>query len=313
MGDDASGGPVKKNGKWGSGTVDFPDALGEQSPFATKGAVILFRFVATVLIVLSYSISMAHVGDTSQLAMTWKPVLGQSVKPYDETVSVTIRDVETNTRQTIVSNRTHPYFVQIPGAAEQKIAVNSSEGHVYNGDIPSGSWIYAANLQPGYLLLNDDNSWAEVEKVEVEAKPLQAYNLTVADYHTYFVAANDNAAPVWVHNDCNTRLQRLSDPQPSIIPKQVKEAYEDILIGRGTPRIDPTTGQQTVFQGREAEVRRVWTGALEYDVPGTNHRVLQKTLPDGRTIMGYVVGHDYRVVRTFPAPWYPDGGSIPGR
>jgi hypothetical protein len=137
-------------------------------------------------------------------AMTWKPVLNQYSNPYDETVSVTIRDAETNVRQTIVSNRIHPYFVQIPGAAEKKIAVNSSEGHVYNGEIPDGYWVDAADLKPGYLLLNDDNSWAEVETVEVEAKPLQAYNLTVADYHTYFVAANDNAAPVWVHNDCNT-------------------------------------------------------------------------------------------------------------
>jgi hypothetical protein len=33
-------------------------------------------------------------------------------------------------------------------------------------------------------------------------KPLQAFNLTVADYHTYFVAANDEADAVWVHNSC---------------------------------------------------------------------------------------------------------------
>ena len=32
--------------------------------------------------------------------------------------------------------------------------------------------------------------------------PLLAYNLTVEGFHTYFVAANEDAAPVWVHNDC---------------------------------------------------------------------------------------------------------------
>ena len=33
-------------------------------------------------------------------------------------------------------------------------------------------------------------------------EPLLAYNLTVEGFHTYFVAADENAAPIWVHNDC---------------------------------------------------------------------------------------------------------------
>ncbi len=51
-------------------------------------------------------------------------------------------------------------------------------------------------------MLNDDSTWAEVVSVKIELKPLQAFNLTVADYHTYFVAANDEADAVWVHNSC---------------------------------------------------------------------------------------------------------------
>jgi hypothetical protein len=58
------------------------------------------------------------------------------------------------------------------------------------------------NLQAGDRLLNDDGTWAEVVGVEIEAEPLTAFNLTVAEFHTYFVAANENASPVWVHNDC---------------------------------------------------------------------------------------------------------------
>jgi hypothetical protein len=60
----------------------------------------------------------------------------------------------------------------------------------------------AADLQAGDRLLNDDGTWAEVIGVEIEAEPLTAFNLTVAEFHTYFVAANENASPVWVHNDC---------------------------------------------------------------------------------------------------------------
>jgi hypothetical protein len=60
----------------------------------------------------------------------------------------------------------------------------------------------AADLQAGDRRLNDDGTWAEVIGVEIEAEPLTAFNLTVAEFHTYFVAANENASPVWVHNDC---------------------------------------------------------------------------------------------------------------
>lgn len=57
-------------------------------------------------------------------------------------------------------------------------------------------------------MLNDDGSWAEVVSSRTLAQPLRAYNLTIKDFHTYFVAANENAAPVWVHNICGPRLGR---------------------------------------------------------------------------------------------------------
>ena len=58
----------------------------------------------------------------------------------------------------------------------------------------------AADLLTGDRLLNDDGSWAEVVSSDVSAEPLRAYNLTVEGWHTYFVAANADAAPVWVQN-----------------------------------------------------------------------------------------------------------------
>ena len=68
-----------------------------------------------------------------------------------------------------------------------------------------------ADLEAGDRLLNDDASWAEVASVRVEAAPLEAFNLTVSDYSTYFVAANVDAAPVWVHNAaCRTKFGDFS-------------------------------------------------------------------------------------------------------
>ncbi|MEV0059363.1 putative T7SS-secreted protein [Nocardia sp. NPDC050718] len=107
----------------------------------------------------------------------------------------------------------------------------------------------------------------------------------------------------------NTNDRNLSDPNP--LPRQIREQYEDIHQGNGTPRIDPATGQQTIFQGRELPPRQQtqWQGSLEWDVPGTTHRILER--PDGQ--FGYVLNHDYRAPFLFPGPWYPEGGTIPKR
>jgi len=57
-----------------------------------------------------------------------------------------------------------------------------------------------ADLEPGYELRNADETWAEIVAVEKVAAKLTAYNLTVAEFQTFYVAANVNAEPVWVHN-----------------------------------------------------------------------------------------------------------------
>ena len=56
----------------------------------------------------------------------------------------------------------------------------------------------------GYKLLGEDASWSVVVSIEIEAEPLEAYNLTVDDWHTYFVRADltDGIDAVWVHNNC---------------------------------------------------------------------------------------------------------------
>jgi len=129
--------------------------------------------------------------------MGWKAVQAQVSEKYDERVEVSLRDVETGVEQTITTTLTHPFFVQ----TTRQVA-HASEGHVYAGPLADGYWIDAADLRAGDRLLNDDSSWAEVVSSRTLAQPLRAYNLTVKDFHTYFVAANKNAAPVWVHNDC---------------------------------------------------------------------------------------------------------------
>ena len=64
------------------------------------------------------------------------------------------------------------------------------------------SQIDAGHLRPGYRLQNPDGTWAEVVLVEERAEPLDAWNLTVKDAHSYFASDQAGAQPVWVHNCC---------------------------------------------------------------------------------------------------------------
>ncbi|SUX21942.1 Protein of uncharacterised function (DUF1557) [Cardiobacterium valvarum] len=45
-----------------------------------------------------------------------------------------------------------------------------------------------------------------MHSVRIAEEPLQAYNLTIADYHTYFIKGEKGTGGVWVHNDCLNAL-----------------------------------------------------------------------------------------------------------
>ena len=117
---------------------------------------------------------------------------------YNATVYITIKDSNGNT-QTIVSNKTHPFFTQVNTSAQRP---QSSEGHNYQGSIDNAQWIDASNLKAGYQLLSEDGQWQVVQSVKQTEEPLSAYNLTVDNDHTYFVTGSDSTYGVWVHNDC---------------------------------------------------------------------------------------------------------------
>ena len=174
--------------------------------------------------------------------MDWKSILAQYSNPYEETVSVTVQDVDSGEDQTIISNKIHPFFVQVPVSKpllhltgmDTSIRV-SSEGHNYQGPIANGHWVEAGDLKAGYRLLNSDESWAEVVSIRIEQKKLKAYNLTVADFHTYFVrgADNDNVQGIWVHNDCFDFSEAAS-----AAAKRLGFKPDQVRLYKGTAEID---------------------------------------------------------------------------
>ena len=120
--------------------------------------------------------------DETSGAMGYKPVTAQYGNPYQETVYIEISD-GLGKIQTLVSNRIHPF---------------------YSG----GKWIKAEDLKAGSRLFAENGAEPTVQSVTVKPEPLQAYNLTVADWHTYFVKGDKaETEGVWVHNECPTKLK----------------------------------------------------------------------------------------------------------
>ncbi|ENW2957487.1 hint domain-/BECR-fold containing toxin, partial [Neisseria gonorrhoeae] len=94
----------------------------------------------------------------------YKPVTAQYGNPYQETVYIKVSDGIGNS-QTLISNRIHPF---------------------YSG----GKWIKAEDLKAGSRLFAESGKTQTVRNIIVKPTPLKAYNLTVADWHTYFVKGN---------------------------------------------------------------------------------------------------------------------------
>jgi len=105
------------------------------------------------------------------------------------------------------------------------------------------SQIDAGHLRPGYRLQNPDGSWAEVVSVVERAEPLDAWNLTVEDANSYFVAGEAGAQPVWVHNSCfefdkfkymhdEMRLDRYSNLSNNEIVSSLFRGEDRLLVGK---------------------------------------------------------------------------------
>ena len=154
--------------------------------------------------------------DETSGAMGYKPVTAQYGNPYQETVYIEVSD-GLGKIQTLVSNRIHPFYA-------------------------GGKWIKAEDLKAGSRLHSESGTEQTVQSVTVKQESLQAYNLTVADWHTYFVKGDKaETEGVWVHNDCpyrgsnnlekaKLRAERLSknDRAGKDFTKAGKEAVIDL-------------------------------------------------------------------------------------
>ena len=157
----------------------------------------------------------------------YKPVTAQYGNPYQETVYIEVSD-GLGKIQTLVSNRIHPF---------------------YSG----GKWIKAEDLKAGSRLFAENGAGQTVQSITVKQEPLQAYNLTVADWHTYFVKGDKaETEGVWVHNACppkrtgSSKNEKHGDGGRSQISAESQIAELKNKIIPGMPKNERLKIEQTI-------------------------------------------------------------------
>ncbi len=245
-GDQAGSGNNQLAGKGGKGTCSFH---GETLILTRRGEV---------------PIRDVHVGDEVMARdeasgeTAWKAVVAHYANRYEHTLRIVILDLESGASHVVRSNRIHPFFVVSKEQQPELLAVSGGEPQRGKGSL-EGDWVEAAQLRSGDRLLGTGGGWSEIVNVSSARSPFTAFNLTVADFHTYFVkgpSANDNVPSVWVHNKCDEKLptgSRRADPpvtkygQPRYRAPDGDEYYRgwdgryyrDRVFENGVLRVDP--------------------------------------------------------------------------
>ncbi|MFE6052470.1 polymorphic toxin-type HINT domain-containing protein [Kitasatospora sp. NPDC056446] len=103
------------------------------------------------------------------------------------------------------------------------------------------TWVKAADLTAGDQLRTPAGDRASILAVNHRTAPQPAYNITVTDLHSYYVAAGNTS--VLVHNGVTRGLPRRP------LPNWVKDGIRDVLAGRRQQHV--SSGQLDFFTGRE--------------------------------------------------------------
>jgi putative component of toxin-antitoxin plasmid stabilization module len=116
---------------------------------------------------------------------------------------------------------------------------------------------------------------------DVSAEPLRAYNLTVEGWHTYFVAANVDAAPVWVHNWClSSKIKQspllVREAQRSGRNIKVQEDIDRLTAQLRNGNLNPGKGSKPIGSGI-SEARGQNGGRVYFRVVGETVEILGKS------------------------------------
>ncbi len=157
----------------------------------------------------------------------------------------------------------------------QAATITSTQHHPY-WDITTQRWTDAAALRPGDQIRSADSTPITIVNVRnYRTTPQTAYNLTVADLHTYYVLAG--TTPVLVHNACGPVKNSKGDELPF---EQMAADFEGVTkISAGTSEFTQATAGSgsylwTVGEGGELNMVR--------SSPGIHHTIASS----GEPVMG---------------------------
>ncbi|MFD1463384.1 polymorphic toxin-type HINT domain-containing protein [Paenibacillus farraposensis] len=149
-------------------------------------------------------------------------------------------------------------------------------------------WTFVKDLKVGDLLVQSDGNTLKIESIELEHKHVTVYNMTVDEFHTYFVSD----LGIWVHNsNCNLASPKRTNhilngdksggghmwpgaPGKSVFPKswdadKIMNNVSDIVTD---PSLNWAKG-------------KVVNGVQRYEVIGVRDGIKVKVITDGKDII----------------------------
>ncbi|MEV7211741.1 polymorphic toxin-type HINT domain-containing protein [Kitasatospora cineracea] len=201
-----------------------------------------------------------------------------TTKPIDQLaqgdqVTATDPETDTTTAETVTNTFTTPddqeftHLTLTTGEGPAPLTTLTSTQHHPFWDVTTGKWTDAAELKTGDKVRTaTGNTMTVLEVTNYLTDPTTAYNLTVADLHTYYVLAG--TTPVLVHNSCGPVKNSKADDLPF---EQMAADFEGVAkISAGTPEFTQAAAGNgsylwTVGEGGELNMVR--------SSPGIHHTI----------------------------------------
>jgi hypothetical protein len=88
-------------------------------------------------------------------------------------------------------------------------------------------WTFVKDLKVGDLLVQSDGNTLKIDSIELEHKQVTVYNMTVDEFHTYFVSD----LGIWVHNT-NCSINNLASNVQNSYNQYEKSGWKGNVAGQ---------------------------------------------------------------------------------
>ncbi|MCL6458432.1 MAG: HINT domain-containing protein, partial [Gorillibacterium sp.] len=105
-------------------------------------------------------------------------------------------------------------------------------------------WTFVKDLKVGDLLVQSDGHTLRIESIELLHKQVTVYNMTVDEFHTYFVSD----LGIWVHNtNCGYKDITVGKSVRNVETNVMRADFEKSLVGDGWTKTVTKDGSATIY------------------------------------------------------------------